>query len=55
MKHMQGQASSEYLLVLALCVVVLVMSALGPSPVQEVIQAIKDYFAAYSYAISVTP
>lgn len=52
---MRGQASTEYLVVLAFCVVVLVVSAFGPAPVVEVIQAIKDYFAAYSYAISVTP
>jgi len=51
----RGQASTEYLVVLALCVVVLVVGAVGPSPVMEVIQSIKDFFAAYSYAISVTP
>ncbi|MFC0253900.1 hypothetical protein [Massilia consociata] len=55
MKPARGQASTEYLVVLVLCVVVLVASALGASPVQELIQAVKNYFAAYSYAISVTP
>lgn len=55
MNAQYGQASTEYLLVLAFCVVVLIVGTFGPAPVQEVIQAIKDYFAAYSYAISVTP
>lgn len=55
MKAARGQASTEYLVVLAFCVLVLVASVLGPAPVVELVQAIKDYFAAYSYAISVTP
>lgn len=50
----RGQASTEYLVVLAFCVLVLVVSAVGPAPVTELLQAIKDYFAAYSYAISVS-
>lgn len=55
MKAARGQASTEYLVVLAFCVVVLVVSVIGPAPVVELIQAVKDYFSAYSYAISVTP
>lgn len=55
MSSARGQASTEYLVVLAFCVIVLIVSALGPAPVVELVQAIKDYFAAYSYAISVTP
>lgn len=55
MKVARGQASTEYIVVLAFCVMALVLTMLGPAPVLELVQAIKDYFAAYSYAISVTP
>jgi Flp pilus assembly pilin Flp len=55
MNRATGQASSEYLVVLAFCVIVLITAAAGPAPVKELIQAIKDFFSAYSYAISVTP
>ena len=55
MKAARGQASSEYLVILAFCVMALVLTVLGPSPVLELVQAIKDYFSAYSYVISVTP
>lgn len=55
MKGATGQAASEYLVVLAFCVIVLVAAAAEPPPIQELIQAIKEYFSAYSYAISVSP
>ncbi|PKB21237.1 hypothetical protein CLU91_1610 [Janthinobacterium sp. 64] len=55
MRRQRGQAMSEYLVVAAFCVMVLVLISLGPSPIQELIDAIKKYFSAYSYVISITP
>lgn len=55
MNGARGQASTEYLVVLALCVVGLGVAVLGPAPFVELLQSIRDFFAAYSYAISVTP
>ena len=55
MRRQRGQAMSEYLVVAAFCVMVLVLISLGPSPIQELIDAIKMYFSAYSYVISITP
>jgi Flp pilus assembly pilin Flp len=51
----RGQASTEYVVVLAFCVITLIVLAQDPSPVRQLVEAIKDYFAAYSYAISLTP
>jgi Flp pilus assembly pilin Flp len=50
-----GQAMTEYLLVVGLCVLVLVLTALGPQPIVDLLNAIKKFFSAYSYAISITP
>ena len=50
----QGQAMTEYLVVGVFCVVILVAVALGPAPVQELLDAIKKFFQAYSYVLSVT-
>lgn len=50
----QGQAMTEYLVVAVFCLLLLVAIALGPSPIQEMITAIKKYFSAYSFAISLT-
>jgi hypothetical protein len=52
---MQGQAMTEYLVVAVWCVIVLVVVALGPSPILELVDSIKKFFSAYSYAISITP
>lgn len=51
----RGQAMTEYLVIGAFCVITLVLISLGPSPIQELIDAIKKYFSAYSYVISITP
>jgi Flp pilus assembly pilin Flp len=50
----RGQASTEYLVVLVFMVVVLIVATLDPSPVAALAAAIKTFFAAYSYAISLT-
>lgn len=54
-RHSRGQAMTEYLVVAVFCVLALTLIALGPAPVIELLDAIKSFFAAYSYAISVTP
>ena len=47
----RGQSSIEYTLVLVLVMLVLIEG--GPnSPIAEVVTALKDYFGAYSWAIS---
>lgn len=46
---------TEYLVVLVLCVIVLTVAVLQPAPVKELMSAIKGFFSAYAYAISVTP
>jgi hypothetical protein len=51
----RGQAMTEYLIIGAFCVMAVVVIALGPSPIVELVAAIKTYFSAYSYAISITP
>ncbi len=47
-----GQAMTEYTIVLAFTAVILILSSLNPSPVQEVIDAIKSFYTAFSYVIS---
>lgn len=48
-----GQASVEYTLVLILVVLVLIAEQDGePGPVGLVVQALRDLFHAYSWAIS---
>jgi Flp pilus assembly pilin Flp len=48
-----GQASIEYTIVVVLVVLVLIEG--GPdSPIAEVVKALKEYFGAYSWAISFT-
>jgi len=49
----RGQTSIEYTIVVALVVLVLIEGG-DTSPVAEVVKALKDYFGAYSWAISFT-
>lgn len=50
-----GQASTEYVVVLASTAAVLILSSLGdPSPMQQLIDAIKSFYTAFSYAISLS-
>ncbi|UUZ55956.1 hypothetical protein LP419_11240 [Massilia sp. H-1] len=46
---------TEYLVVAVFCVLALTLVVLGPAPVVELVDAIKSFFSAYSYVISVTP
>lgn len=49
----RGQTSIEYTIVVALVVMVLIEGG-DASPVAEIVKALKDYFGAYSWAISFT-
>lgn len=50
--HCAGQASTEYVIVTALMVVVLIVGALDPSPLEDLIEAIRTAYDAFSYVIS---
>lgn len=47
-----AQAQTEYLIVLAFTVIVLVLASMDPSPMQALIDALRGAFSAFSYAIS---
>lgn len=48
----RGQAMAEYTVVLALVVIALIAGALDPSPIDALIEAIREAYRAYSYTIS---
>lgn len=49
-----GQAMVEYAVVVTLGALVLIWSSLGdPSPIQQLIDALKSFYKAFSFAISV--
>lgn len=54
--RIRGQASVEYTMVVMLVVVVLISytdeSGVAHSAIGDVVQALKDFFGAYSWAIS---
>ncbi len=50
----RGQAMTEYIIAIAFTAVILVLSTLGdPSPMKQLGDAIKSFYKAFSYAISV--
>ncbi len=51
----RGQAIIEYVMVTLLCVVVLMISTDNGPVIGAVKSAIKGFFKAFSYAISITP
>ncbi len=51
----RGQAMTEYLVVGLFFIVAIAGVALEPSPIIELVAAVKKFFSAYSYAISITP
>lgn len=53
-RHTDGQAMTEYTIVLALTVVALVLAALDPSPLDALLDAIRRAYLAFSYAISMS-
>lgn len=54
-RHQRGQAMTEYLAIGVFFIVAIAGVALEPSPIIELLASIKKFFAAYSYAISITP
>ena len=51
----RGQAAVEYAVVMALMVIALITVTADPSVIDELITAMKNFYKAFSYAISVTP
>jgi hypothetical protein len=50
-----GQALVEYAVVVTLAGLVLIWISLGdPSPIQQLLDALKKFYKAFSYAISVS-
>jgi Flp pilus assembly pilin Flp len=52
---MRGQASIEYVIVLALTTIVLIAATVEPAVIDQLLDAIKSFFRAFNWAISVTP
>lgn len=53
-KRVRGQAMTEYAVVVTLAALVLIWSGLGtPSPIQKLMGAIKSFYSAFSYVLSV--
>ncbi len=50
-----GQSTIEYIVVTLFCVIVLISSSGEGNVIAELKDSIKNFFGAYSYAISVTP
>jgi Flp pilus assembly pilin Flp len=54
-KYERGQAMPEYVVVTTLGVIVLIWGSSGdPSPISRLLAAIKSFYQAFSYAISVS-
>ncbi len=50
---MQGQAAAEYIVVIAAGIILLVAATAGnPSPVQQLVTALKGFWTHYSFLIS---
>lgn len=53
MKSIRGQAAVEYLVVLGLTTLVLVIATVDPSAIDELLAAVKGFFKAFSFALSI--
>nr|WP_315402275.1 hypothetical protein [uncultured Duganella sp.] len=51
-RRQRGQAMTEYTVVLVFVVVILIASAVDPSPLQALVDALKSAYTAFSYVIS---
>ncbi|WP_422013401.1 hypothetical protein [Roseateles sp.] len=49
----RGQAIAEYTVVLMLTTLVLVVAAAEPAVIDEILDAVKSFFKAFSYALSI--
>jgi Flp pilus assembly pilin Flp len=52
-RRQSGQAAVEYAVVLALTTIVLIAVTVDPSVIDEIVAAVKGFFRAFSYAISI--
>lgn len=51
--HARGQAMTEYLIILSTTVIVLIAGSAGDdAPIDQLISAIKSFYGAFSFAIS---
>lgn len=53
MKTIRGQAAVEYLVVLGLTTLVLVVISVDPTAIDELLTAVKSFFKAFSFALSI--
>lgn len=51
----RGQAAVEYTVVLGLTTLVLIVALVDPSVIDQLLDAIKKFFKAFSWAVSVAP
>lgn len=49
----RGQAITEYTVVLMLTTLVLVVAAAEPAVIDQILDAVKSFFKAFSYALSI--
>jgi Flp pilus assembly pilin Flp len=49
----RGQAAVEYLVVLGLTTLVIVVATVDPSVLDQLIAAVKSFFKAFSFALSI--
>jgi Flp pilus assembly pilin Flp len=52
-QHQSGQAAVEYAVVLALTTIVLIAVTVDPAVIDEIVAAVKGFFRAFSYALSI--
>jgi Flp pilus assembly pilin Flp len=52
-KNIRGQAAVEYIVVLGLTTLVLVIATVDPSAIDELLAAVKGFFKAFSFALSI--
>jgi len=52
-KNIRGQAAVEYIVVLGLTTLVLVIATVDPSASDELLAAVKGFFKAFSFALSI--
>lgn len=52
MLRCRGQAMTEFTIIVLLAVVVLISSAIEPSPITELMTALREAYKAFSFVIS---
>ena len=52
LRHSRGQSMTEYVVIVLLVAVALIASTMEPSPIAELVSALKRAYTAFSYVIS---